>query len=268
MIRPALIACLAAAPAFAQDAQDAPAEPPENPVETSPAPTPRPDPEQRLDVAPLDEVDAQTSEGPTVQEPPTEGPGIAAELAESPEDLAECLAALEATGAVFEAVPAISEADDDDCGIVNPLALSELPGGIVLAPVPTLRCEAALATARWASGHLGTAAEVLGRGAITRINTGTGYMCRRRNNTADGPLSEHAFGNGIDVMSFEFAEGEPLPIEPRADEGTLAEAFQRVARATSCLHFTTVLGPGADGSHDDHLHMDVKQRRGGYRLCQ
>ena len=268
MIRPALIAALLTGPALAQEEGDGPAEAPENPVEASPAPEPRPDPEQRLDVPPLDAVDAGTGEGPTMQAPPTGGPGIAAELAETPEALAACLAALEATGAAFETGPAVSEAGDADCGIVNPLALSALPGGIALAPAPTLRCEAALAASRWAAGHLPEAAEALGRGAVTRLNTGTGYQCRRRNNAADGPLSEHAFGNAIDVMSFEFADGEPLPIEPRAEEGTLAEAFQRAARATSCLYFTTVLGPGADASHDDHLHMDVKQRRGGYRLCQ
>jgi hypothetical protein len=29
-----------------------------------------------------------------------------------------------------------------------------------------------------------------------------------------------------------------------------------------------VLGPGSDAFHDDHLHLDLAERRGGYRLCQ
>jgi len=29
-----------------------------------------------------------------------------------------------------------------------------------------------------------------------------------------------------------------------------------------------VLGPGADRAHELHLHVDLAERRGGYRLCQ
>ncbi|MEG4644742.1 extensin family protein [Paracoccus sp. APAP_BH8] len=28
------------------------------------------------------------------------------------------------------------------------------------------------------------------------------------------------------------------------------------------------LGPGANAAHVDHLHLDIKARRGGFRLCQ
>lgn len=251
---------------LAQDA-DAPAEPPENPIETSPVPEGRPDPEARQDEEPeMGAIDAEGGEGPTMEEPPTEN-GIAASLAEAPEELERCLDALEETGAEFERAETVAD-DDPDCGIVNPVRLNSLPGGIELSPAPLLRCDAALATAQWTVNHLIPAAETLGRGEMTRIPTGTGYQCRRRNNSATGPLSEHAFGNAIDVMGFEFSDGEAIPVEPREDEGTLAEAFQRTARAASCLHFTTVLGPGTDEAHADHLHLDVKERRGGYRLCQ
>ena len=97
---------------------------------------------------------------------------------------------------------------------------------------------------------------------------GGSYTCRRRNNLPTGKLSEHAFGNAIDIMSFQFEEGDPIPVEPRMDDHTIEEAFQRAVRATSCLYFTTVLGPGANAAHADHLHMDIAQRNGGYRLCQ
>ena len=50
--------------------------------------------------------------------------------------------------------------------------------------------------------------------------------------------------------------------------GDLAEACPRTARAAGCLFFTTVLGPGSNDAHDDHLHLDVAARRGGWRLCQ
>ena len=106
------------------------------------------------------------------------------------------------------------------------------------------------------------------RGPVVALEQGSGYICRRRNNAPDGKLSEHSFGNAIDIMAFRFAEGEPIRVEPREREGTMAEAFQRAVRAGSCLYFSTVLGPGTDASHADHLHMDIKERNGGFRLCQ
>ena len=39
-------------------------------------------------------------------------------------------------------------------------------------------------------------------------------------------------------------------------------------RVSACRHFTTVLGPGSDGYHEDHVHVDLAERRNGFRLCQ
>jgi hypothetical protein len=39
-------------------------------------------------------------------------------------------------------------------------------------------------------------------------------------------------------------------------------------RASACQRFTTVLGPGSDGHHEGHIHLDVAERRHGYRICQ
>ncbi|HME28328.1 MAG TPA: extensin family protein, partial [Pseudolabrys sp.] len=32
--------------------------------------------------------------------------------------------------------------------------------------------------------------------------------------------------------------------------------------------FTTVLGPGSDSQHDSHIHLDLIERRQGFRMCQ
>ena len=39
-------------------------------------------------------------------------------------------------------------------------------------------------------------------------------------------------------------------------------------RALACARFTTVLGPGSDGYHEDHIHLDLAERSHGYRICQ
>ena len=172
-------------------------------------------------------------------------------------------------GAVFTQVPALSEPDDADCGIANPIEVTEILPGVALTPAATLRCDTATALAGWVRDVVQPAARQMAeRGPVVALEQGSGYICRRRNNAPDGKLSEHSFGNAIDIMAFRFAEGEPIRVEPREREGTMAEAFQRAVRAGSCLYFSTVLGPGTDASHADHLHMDIKERNGGFRLCQ
>jgi hypothetical protein len=45
-------------------------------------------------------------------------------------------------------------------------------------------------------------------------------------------------------------------------------AFQRTVTAGACLHFRTVLAPGSDPTHQDHLHLDILERDSGYRYCR
>ncbi|PNE10901.1 MAG: hypothetical protein CR217_11905 [Beijerinckiaceae bacterium] len=68
--------------------------------------------------------------------------------------------------------------------------------------------------------------------------------------------------------SFELASGEILPIKPNGDEhlrGTVD-----AIRVAACGWFTTVLGPGSDAAHAEHLHVDILQHGSSdrYRICQ
>jgi hypothetical protein len=186
-------------------------------------------------------------------------------LAETPEELSACLAALDEMGVIYERADPITEPDNPDCGIANPVSVSEIAPGVALEPPPVLRCETALAAARWARDVAVPLSAKLDRGDLVAIDQGTATLCRPR---ADGEMSEHAWGNALDVMGFRFSDGEPIPVEPRAGDGTLEEAFQRAARAGACLDFTTVLGPGSDADHADHLHLDIRARDGGFRICE
>ncbi|MFD2740834.1 extensin family protein [Sulfitobacter aestuarii] len=186
-----------------------------------------------------------------------------------PEAFAACTEALAEMGAVFEKRPRIADAEDGACGIAEPVLLEEAAPGVAMRPDTLLRCETALALAAWLKRVVIPASEVLEeRGEVTGVRHGSSYVCRRRNNLPEGKLSEHAFGSAIDVMGLTFAGGSTLVIEPREREGTLEEAFQDAIRAGACLSFTTVLGPGSDAAHADHLHFDIKERKGGFRLCQ
>lgn len=181
-----------------------------------------------------------------------------------------CLAALRDLGATFAEEPRQTDPSDPDCGIARPLSLTRLGADVALPDAPLLRCETALALARWSRDFLQPAAAALPEAApLTALRTGPGYVCRERVGTADPDPkpSEHAYGNAVDIMAFEFAGREPLPVQPRKGDADGDEAFQRAARATACLLFTTVLGPGSNAAHDDHLHLDLAMRSSGWRLC-
>lgn len=205
---------------------------------------------------------------PPEEEAPEEepaGPPMPERLAESEAELEACLAELDALGVAYERAEPVSEPGSPDCGIANPVTVEAIAPGVALEPASTMRCATALAAARWAADVAVPLAGRLGRGPLVAIDQGTAYLCRPR---ADGAVSEHAYGNALDIMAFRFAEGDPIPVEPRAGDGTLEEAFQRAVRAGACLDFATVLGPGSDEDHADHLHFDIKLRERGFRICE
>jgi hypothetical protein len=37
---------------------------------------------------------------------------------------------------------------------------------------------------------------------------------------------------------------------------------------SACARFSTVLGPGSDGNHEEHIHVDLAERHGGYKMCE
>lgn len=256
--------------AFAQSAPEA----------TDPPPA-RPDPEEREEEfapSPPEEAAAgeaaeeQTDEtviedaGPDEAPPEPDKPPVPDMLAEDDASFVGCQQELDALGTLYELAEPI-EGDLRDCGIARPIAVMEILPGVELNPDARMRCETALALAQWTADFVLPAARILPeRGKLTGIDHGSTYVCRAR--AGGGKLSEHAFGNAIDVMGFRFADGPAVAVEPREKDGTPAEAFQDAVRATACLTFTTVLGPGSDAAHADHLHLDVKKRRGDFRICQ
>ena len=89
--------------------------------------------------------------------------------------------------------------------------------------------------------------------------------CRGRNSIAGAKLSEHGKGNALDVRAIKLAQRRVVQADRSAGlEGRSASGCApRPAR-----RFTTVLGPGSDGYHKSHIHLDLAERSRGYRICQ
>jgi hypothetical protein len=210
-------------------------------------------------------IDASENEVVVIDDPAAP---IWERLREPDDAFEQCLSALRDHGTEFTlAEGPITDDAVPDCGIARPVEVTEIVPGVALNPDSVMRCATARALAGWVDEFVLPASRVLPeRGEVTALEHGSTYVCRQR--ASGGRISEHGFGNAIDVMGFRFETGEPIPVEPRERDGTFAEAFQDAVRSAACLRFTTVLGPGTDAAHADHLHLDVKERRGGFRLCQ
>jgi hypothetical protein len=99
------------------------------------------------------------------------------------------------------------------------------------------------------------------------------YSCRTMNNQPGGRISEHAFGNAIDIGGFRLASGREITILNdwgRGDEQT--RAFLQDVHSGACGQFTTVLGPGSNIFHYNHIHLDLalhgNTSSGPCRICR
>lgn len=181
------------------------------------------------------------------------------------EEAQRCELALRGAGVDFELREALDE--PPDCGAERPLALLALPGEVeVVGSSVLVRCAAALALARWVEEVVVPSAVLHLDTAVDGLLVSTTYQCRDRR--GGGTPSQHAFANAVDVMGVTFADGTSMLVRERPDSAEPVRAFQAAIRGGACAYFTTVLGPATDAAHGDHLHLDLKQRPGGYRICQ
>ena len=246
------------------------------------APKPMADPRDKADPAPSDaekpeakpetpspDPEADVKESPAKPEaatpPPPPDP---VPVAETPEELALCLKDLKAIGAGFSQEQTID--GEFGCGIAHPVTVRRILPEVALEPEATLRCETALSLARMTRDMLIPAAARAfpDKPKLSGVSQASGYVCRNRNSADDGKISEHAYGNALDIAGLSFGD-EKMPVMiARQDDGTAEAAFQRAFNALACLYFTTVLSPGSDATHQDHMHLDVIKRKSGFRFCR
>lgn len=229
-------------------------------------PTPLEKPEAPKAADAPSEVPAPKSAEPETQKEPEPPPQNI--VKEDPQAYAACVAELKTAGAEFTEAEPISE-EEGSCGIEKPITLSKPLPGIALSDKSPMRCEAALALSHWLKDTVEPALKVaFPDRKITGVRNAPSYACRKRNHAETGKISEHAKGSAIDIIALEFDKGELIEMKPKAEDPTMEGAFQRTATAGACLHFRTVLSPGSDATHEDHLHLDVLERKGEYRYCR
>lgn len=187
---------------------------------------------------------------------------------------AQCKSLLAGLDVTYTTLDPIGEAGG--CGAPAPIEITAVDG-VKLTPPATETCAMAAALAAWIKDDVQPAADKRLGTKVTEIRTATSYACRRRNNGSSGKMSEHSKANALDLSGFTFAKTEGVTVggSDNWGQGLLGPiglskggSFLEDIRKAACAHFTTVLGPGSDPFHGDHFHVDVLQRKGGYRICQ
>lgn len=160
------------------------------------------------------------------------------------------------------------------CGLTEPFMVGALwDDRVQLDSVATLDCPMIAGLDEWIEKVVQPVAQARFGQPVAQIDTMGSYSCRGMNGQAGAKISEHAFGNAIDVAGFRLADGRRITVVrdwTRGDEQT--QAFLRDVHAGACETFTTVLGPGANIFHYNHIHLDLAMHgspsRGSRHICK
>lgn len=179
--------------------------------------------------------------------------------------LSQCRLALTEAIAIAPSIPPIR--GPGACGGEDLVRLEAvvLSGGkrVPMKPAAILRCTMASAIADWVRTDMAAIADKLGS-PLSEVDNFDSFECRGRNRIKGALLSEHGKANALDVRGVKLASGKFVSLTDRSES---REVREQVLHSV-CKRFATVLGPGSDWYHEDHIHLDLAERRGNYRICQ
>jgi hypothetical protein len=224
-------------------------------------PLPRPRPAEAP--APGDDSPSATPQ-PAESDKPAEQASPAAPPAPAAPQPSACRLALTDEIAVAPSIPDIK--GPGGCGGTDLVRLEAivLPNKhrVPLTPPATLRCSMATAIADWVRTDIAPLTQKLGS-QITTLDNFDSYECRGFNRIPGAHLSEHGRANAFDVRAFKLADGRSIALtDPHVSHETRETVLHSV-----CSRFVTVLGPGSDGYHEEHIHLDLMEHQNKFKLC-
>jgi hypothetical protein len=141
-------------------------------------------------------------------------------------------------------------------------------GSVTLKPSATLACPIVSALDRWLADSVQPAAQRWFGSPVAEIRQISAYSCRGMNGNSRARISEHAFGNALDIASFTLADGRRISVKDGWKGLPEEQGFLRDVQGAACQQFNTVLAPGSNVYHYDHIHVDLMRRASGRVICQ
>ena len=137
-----------------------------------------------------------------------------------------------------------------------------------LTPPATLACPIVSALDRWVSDGVQPAAMRWFGEPVTEIKQISAYSCRGMVGAGGSGISEHAFGNALDIAAFTLSDGRRITVQNGWHGTPEEQGFLRDVHLAACNHFSTVLAPGYNAAHYNHIHVDLMRRASGDRPCR
>ena len=141
-------------------------------------------------------------------------------------------------------------------------------GPVALKPTATLACPIVSALDKWLLEAVQPAAMRWFGTRVVEIRQISAYSCRGKNGSSRAHISEHAFGNALDVSGFILADGRKISVESGWKGVAEEQGFLRDVQGGACQIFNTVLAPGSNVYHYNHIHVDLMRRAKRPVICQ
>jgi hypothetical protein len=141
-------------------------------------------------------------------------------------------------------------------------------GPVLVKPTATLACPIVSVLDHWIAEAVQPAAQRWFGTPVIEIKQISAYSCRGMNGSPGAHISEHAFGNALDIAAFTLADGRRISVKDGWHGLAEEQGFLRDVQGTACQRFNTVLAPGSNAYHYDHIHVDLMRRASGRVICQ
>lgn len=156
-------------------------------------------------------------------------------------------------------LPRLGPSRGDPVGAVGPVSVK---------PAATLACPIVSMLDRWFAESVQPAAQRWFGMRVVEIKQISAYSCRGMNGNPHAHISEHAFGNALDIAAFTLADGRRVTVKDGWRGLPEEQGFLRDVQGGACQLFNTVLAPGSNAQHADHFHVDLMRRSSGRIICQ
>ena len=141
-------------------------------------------------------------------------------------------------------------------------------GPVAIKPTATLACPIVSVLDRWLADSVQPAAQRWFGVRVVEIKQISAYSCRGMNGNPHAHISEHAFGNALDIAAFTLADGRRVTVKDGWKGMPEEQGFLRDVQGAACQQFNTVLAPGSNVYHYDHIHVDLMRRASRRIICQ
>ena len=144
----------------------------------------------------------------------------------------------------------------------------EAVGPVAVKPAATLACPIVSVLDRWFADSVQPAAQRWFNSRVVEIKQISAYSCRGMNGNPNSHISEHAFGNALDIAAFTLADGRRITVKDGWHGLPEEQGFLRDVQGAACREFNTVLAPGSNVYHYDHIHVDLMRRATRRYICE